>query len=125
MARTVSASKSDLTRQFAIDVAKLVGHNCKDVVVLDVRGISPITDYFVIGTGTSARQMRSLCNEAEELGDARDFKALARSGYDGEAWLLTDFFDVVLHLFSSESRSYYDLDGLWGDAPKVPWEAPV
>ncbi|HEX8922702.1 MAG TPA: RsfS/YbeB/iojap family protein, partial [Pyrinomonadaceae bacterium] len=47
---------------------------------------------------------------------------LSRSGTDGESWMLTDFVDVVVHVFNQESRMYYDLDGLWGDAKRVEWQ---
>jgi ribosome-associated protein len=92
------------------------------VNVLDVRGLSPITDFFVIATGTSGRQMRSVADEIEELGQPRQFTALSRNGYEGESWILTDFVDVVLHIFNTETRGYYDLDNLWGDAPRVDWQ---
>jgi ribosome-associated protein len=97
------------------------GSHCKDVVILDVRGISPVTDFFVLATGSSGRQMRSVAVEIEELGEPRNFKSFGRNGHEGESWVLTDFVDVVLHIFSPTTRSYYDLDGLWGDAPRVEW----
>ena len=92
------------------------------MVVLDVSGISPVTDFFVLATGTSTRQMRGVCDEVEEMGEERNFKALARAGYEGESWILVDFVDVVLHLFSHEARAFYDLDNLWGDAKRVEWQ---
>lgn len=117
------ADRLEAARRFAIDAARLVaatrGHN---VVILDVSAISPVTDFFVLATGTSPRQMRAVCEEVEELGVAQDFAALSRSGYEGETWMLADFVDVVLHLFSHEGRAYYDLDGLWGDAKRVDWQ---
>jgi ribosome-associated protein len=120
------AQAPDTARQFAIDAARLAAHtHCHNIAVLDVRGLSPITDFFVIATGTSARQMRSVADEIEELGQPRKFTALHRTGYEGENWILTDFVDVVLHIFNQDSRSYYDLDGLWGDAPRVEWEEPA
>lgn len=116
------ARPGDDARQFAIDAARLAdGSHCQDVVVLDVRGISPVTDFFVLATGTSGRQMRSVAVEIEEAGEPRHFKSFGRNGHEGESWILTDFVDVVLHIFSSTTRSYYDLDGLWGDAPRVEW----
>ena len=84
--------------------------------------MSQVTDYFVLATGTSARQMRSVSDEVAEMGAGRKFKALDRAGYEGENWILTDFVDVVLHIFDSAARSYYDLDNLWGDAPRIKWE---
>ena len=92
------------------------------MAVLDVRGISPVTDYLVLATGTSARQMRSVADEIEEMGGPRGFKPLSGKPSDDDAWILCDFVDVVVHVFSPSARSYYDLDGFWGDAPRVSWE---
>lgn len=115
--------RKDAARRFAIDVARLAANTrCNNVVVLDVSGISPVTDYFVLATGTSPRQMRSVCEEAGEFGDTQNYAPLSRSGTEGDTWMLIDFVDVVLHVFSQESRTFYDLDGLWGDAKKVQWQ---
>jgi len=95
---------------------------CHNVVLLDVRGISPVTDYFVLATGTSPRQMRSVCEDIEEMGLPHNYRALTRSGYEGENWILVDFFDVVVHVFNPDARQYYDLDGLWGDAKRIDWQ---
>jgi ribosome-associated protein len=92
------------------------------VVILDVRGISPITDYLVLATGTSARQMATVMTQVEELGEAQGFSCLPNSGYEGDTWLLCDLVDVVIHLFNTESRQFYDLDSLWGDAQRVEWK---
>ena len=81
-----------------------------------------MADFFVIASGTSARQMRSVVDELEELGDARNFSPLARSGYEGETWMLLDCVDVLVHVFDDMARRYYDLDGLWGDAKRVQWQ---
>jgi len=92
------------------------------VVVLDVRGISPITDYFVLATGSSGRQMRTVMEELQELGQARGFAALSKCSYESENWLLCDMVDVVIHVFSQDARMFYDLDSLWGDAQRVEWK---
>ncbi len=84
--------------------------------MLDVRGISPVCDYFVIASGTSARQMRSVADDITELAGKQTGKAIHTDGYDGESWILVDFVDVIVHLFSDQARAYYDLDNLWGDA---------
>ncbi len=117
------AQRTEASRKFAIDVARLAANTrCHNVVILDVTGISPVTDYFVIATGTSPRQMRSVCDEAGEFGDGHDYRPLSQCGTDGESWMLIDFVDVVLHVFSQEARMFYDLDGLWGDGKKVEWQ---
>ena len=111
------------SRKFAIEIARLAANTrCSNVVVLDVRGVSPVTDFFVLATGTSARQMRSVTDEAAEYGEEHNFKAIAQSGMEGETWMLVDFVDVVMHVFNGEARAFYDLDSLWGDAPRVGWE---
>lgn len=97
---------------------------CHSVVVLDVRGLSPVTDYFVLATGTSARQMRTVADDIEEMAEKLGHVPTARSGYEGSTWLLADFIDVIVHIFSDEARQYYDLDNLWGDAKRVEWQLP-
>jgi ribosome-associated protein len=92
--------------------------------VLDLQGISPVCDFFVLATGTSARQMRTVADEVSELGEKQQFAPLTTNGYEGESWILVDFVDVVLHVFNDESRHFYDLDNLWGDARQVEWEGP-
>lgn len=93
------------------------------MVILDVTGLSPVTDFMVIATGTSPRQMKTVCDDLEEMAEPRDFRALSRAGDGGATWTCIDFVDVVLHVFGQEARYYYDLEGLWGDAPKVDWAA--
>ena len=93
--------------------------HCTDIVVLDLRDISPATDYFMIATGTSDRQMRTvadeICDEAKKQGQQR----FGRAGYEQARWILLDFVDVVIHIFDAEYRDYYDLELLWGDAKRL------
>lgn len=110
-------------RAFAVEVARILADTrCHQVSVLDVRSTSPVTDYFVLATGSSPRQMKSAADAADEFGATVGYQALSRVGDDSSNWVVTDFFDVVVHIFSQESRLYYDLDGLWGDAERVEWE---
>ena len=85
-------------------------------------GISPVTDFYIVATGTSPRQMRTVCDELDELAAKSGFKSFHRSGYEGETWIAVDYVDVVLHIFSQDARLYYDLENLWGDAKRVKWE---
>ena len=80
-----------------------------------------MTDYMILATGTSPRQMKTVCEELDELAEQRGDHALGESGIEGESWMLIDFVDVVVHVFSQEARQFYDLDGLWGDAKPVEW----
>ena len=113
----------DRARELAITLARAASDSrCVNVVVLDVTSISPVTDFLMLGTGTSPRQMRSVADDCAEAAEALKYSMLASSGYDGSNWICADFVDVVLHVFSQESRAYYDLDNLWADATKVDWE---
>ena len=109
-------------RQFAIEVARLAHDNkSEDVVALDLRGISPVTDFVVICTGTSDRQMRAVADAVREYGKKVGERPYGVAGYDNAVWILLDFVDVILHVFSRTHRAYYDLELLWGDAPHLEW----
>ena len=93
------------------------------IVVLDVREPIVITDYFVICTASSTRQIRTVIDEIERVTRALGVKPVRREGEGEAGWWLLDYFDVVVHVFSVEAREYYDLERLWRDAPEVDWEA--
>jgi ribosome-associated protein len=99
----------------------LADTKCSNVRVLDLRGLSPVCDYFVIGTGTSSRQMRSAADDVAELGEERGLRSYGKAG-TGENWIALDLIHVVVHIFSHEGRMHYDLDNLWADATDVPWK---
>ena len=93
------------------------------VAVLDVRDLIVITDYFVIASGTTERQVRTIAEEVETVLRARGARPARREGETEGLWVLLDFVDVVVHVFREEERDFYDLERLWGDAPAVEWEA--
>jgi len=110
-------------KEFAVAAARIAKErHCSDIVVLDLRGLSPATDYFVIATGTSERQMRTVADEVSEAGREQGINRFGRAGYEQGRWILLDFIDVVVHLFDPEYRSFYELDVLWGDAEQVKFE---
>ena len=107
-------------KAFALSAARLAAErHCTDIVVLDLKETSPATDYFVIATGTSDRQMRSVSDEISDHARHHGFPRFGRAGYDQARWILLDFFDVVVHLFDREYRDFYDLDNLWADAKRL------
>jgi len=111
---------ADATKAFALAAAKVAAErHCSDITVLDLRGKSPATDYFVIATGTSDRQMRTVADEICEAAREQGLQRFGRAGYEQARWILLDFVDVVIHIFDSEYRDYYDLELLWGDAEKL------
>ncbi|MFZ4575544.1 MAG: ribosome silencing factor [Phycisphaerales bacterium] len=123
-AATPSANQAEALA-FAIESARLVRDDkCEDVVLLDVRQLSQVTDFIIVGSGTSDRQMGSVLKHVEDLGKTRGFSAFRTTTDDRSTWLLADFVDVVVHLFEPNIRAHYDLEALWGDAPRIEWERP-
>jgi ribosome-associated protein len=117
-----AANRARQTKAFAVAAAKVTAErHCSDIVVLDLRGISPATDYFVIATGTSDRQMRTVADEIYLTAKVKNFSLFGRAGYEQARWILLDFIDVVVHIFDSEYRDYYDLELLWGDAKRIDY----
>ena len=89
--------------------------------ILDLRGITPVFDYFVIATGSSRRQLHAMADEIEAMlkKEHRDRKRGAE-GYEEGRWIVLDYGDVIVHLFDAEAREYWDIERLWGDAIQVP-----
>ena len=112
--------KTAEAKAFALAAAEVAaGRHCSDIVVLDLKGKSPATDYFVIATGTSDRQMRTVADEICEAAREQGLQRFGRAGYEQARLILLDFIDVVIHIFDNEYRDYYDLELLWGDAERL------
>jgi ribosome-associated protein len=95
-----------------------------DLVVMEVREMTSIADYFVICSGRSDRQVQSIAQGIEECLGQSAIVPLSIEGANRGHWVLMDFADVIVHIFYEPVRQFYDLDGLWGDAPRVPLPEP-
>jgi ribosome-associated protein len=96
-------------------------NKAKDIVVLDMRSITPLYDYFVLVTGTSRRQIHTLAEEVDAELRARGETRLSIEGYEASKWVVQDYGDLVVHVFDPETRGYYGLEDLWADAPRLDW----
>lgn len=95
----------------------------KETIVLDMTPVTPIVDFFIVTTATSGRQMRAIAEEVEQLMKSRGSRPrIGVEGRESETWILQDYGDIVLHVFSPEGRDLYDLEHLWADAPQVDWK---
>jgi ribosome-associated protein len=90
-----------------------------DIVVLDLRGLATFTDYFLICAGGSRRQIETIADEIEEKLQTAKRKPSHVEGYPRGDWILMDYVDFVVHIFTPASRAYYDLERLWGDAERL------
>ncbi len=91
----------------------------RDIVILDLRGLSTITDYFVICSGESHRQIKTLAAYCMERFEQAGLKATHVEGLDESRWVVLDYIVAIVHIFDTEARELYDLDRLWGDAPRI------
>ena len=92
----------------------------ENILVLDVRKLSSVTDFFVIASGTSEPHLRAIVGEiTARLRDEHDERPRATDGSVHGAWVVLDFFDVIVHVMRADVRERYDLEGLWGDAPQA------
>jgi ribosome-associated protein len=91
----------------------------EDVLVIDVRGLTSYADYFVIMSADSERQASAIADAIDEQLEAHGASKVGVEGHSGGRWVLIDYGDVVAHVFHPEARSFYDLEGLWADAPRI------
>jgi ribosome-associated protein len=111
------AEKARLSARAALD------KRAQALQVLDLAALSGIADYFVLCTGSSTTHVQTIAEAIEAALKAEGYRALHREGVAASGWLLLDYGDVVVHVFLPETRAFYALDRLWGDAPELPIEA--
>ncbi len=126
---SVSVPRSEACSARALELAIAAARTAEDnrgqdIVVLDVRKLTSMFDYFVIATGTSRRQLHAMSEEIDDrlehdLNDER----MGIEGYAESRWILLDYGSVVIHLFDEETRDYFALESLWAEAPRVAWQS--
>lgn len=115
-------AQSEESREAAVAAARSASaKQAEDVAILDVHGLIVITDFFVIASGETDRQVRTIVEEVEKTLRELGRKPVRREGETEGRWVLLDYVDVVVHVFAEEEREYYDLERLWRDAPRVDW----
>ena len=100
---------------------KLEEKLAEDITVIDMRDVNPFTDYFVIATARNVRHAASLAEEVIKAGEEAGYSLRTREGAEGSTWILVDFNEIIIHIFTEEARSLYKLENLWGDLPISRW----
>lgn len=117
------AEGPDTARPTAVAIAKAgLDKKAEDVTVLDVRGLTSYADYFVVMTAESDRQASAIADHVEHAMKELGVSKVSVEGYETGRWILVDYGDVVAHVMNKESRGFYDLEGLWADAPRFQVE---
>jgi len=101
-------------------IQALEAKKAQDILILDLRGLTIIADYFVIATGSSMLNNRALIDGLLDEARKEGMKGLRPEGMDEATWVLLDLGDVVVHVFDAQHRDFYQLERLWRDAPRVP-----
>ena len=95
----------------------------QETLVLDLTQVTPIVDYFVVTTGASPRQMKAMAEEVHQTLKKSGSRRIGSEGEENSPWVLQDYGDMVVHIFTADARKLYDLEHLWADAPEVDWRA--
>lgn len=118
-----SVADQQHAQELAVSVARCVdGKKADDILVLNVTGISPVADFFVLASGFARIQIKAMADAVVEQLHQQGIRCKAKEGYSESNWILLDLGDVLVHLMTHESRDYYRLERLWGDAPLVNWD---
>jgi len=105
-----------------ISLEAAMAKKAMEIVLIDLRGLSSITDYFLIMSGNSDRHTKAIAEEILKKMEENGYRPLGTEGLAEGRWILLDFGELVIHVFYEPVRQYYDLEGLWADAPRVNWE---
>jgi ribosome-associated protein len=117
-----SAVRAEVALDLTIQCAHIAADNkARDIVILDMRGITPLFDFVLLCTGASRRQIHTLAEEIDAALRSAGEKRASIEGYDASKWVVQDYGDIVIHVFDPDTRGYYALEDLWADAPRVDW----
>jgi len=125
MARTEKRARTEtLPQQVAWAVAAAEDKKAGDIVVLDLRKAAGFTDYFIICSGQNARQIRAIADAVVDALGSHEAKPAHVEGYDRSEWVLLDYFDFIVHIFAPDTRLFYGLERLWGNAERIALPSP-
>ena len=100
-------------------VKALQDRKAGDIRVIDIRSVSVIADYFLIASGSNPRQIKALSDSVEETLGRAGYEPRQIEGYNSASWILMDYGDIIIHIFSEESRIFYDLERIWRDGKDI------
>ena len=117
--RTATSTRKRLTGDVAKAVRAAVDKKAQAVVVLDLRNTPAFTDFFVLCSGQNQRHVKAIADAVEETLRAAKVRPAHVEGYDRAEWILMDFFTFIVHVFTPQTRAFYSLERLWGDAERI------
>ena len=122
MDEATAIDRQEKSKQRALRAAQIADENRgRNIVILDLREMTSVFDFFVLATGTSRRQIHAMADEIDQTFKKQGDRRLGREGLEESRWILLDYGDVVVHLFEEETRRYYALEDLWGQAQRLTY----
>ena len=125
----MSAARKRTSRRFPAQVQRAItaaqDRKALDLIVLDLRPAHGFADYFLICSGTNPRQIKAIADAVQDAEADRGLKPAHVEGYDRAGWILLDYFDFIVHIFSPDARAFYALERLWGNAKQIEVPEPV
>lgn len=100
-------------------VAALEDKKAEDIKIIDITGVSVLADYFIIASGTNRNQVQALADNVDETLGRAGYEVKQTEGYQSANWILLDYRDIIVHVFDSENRLFYDLERIWRDGKEV------
>ena len=117
------AAREAVALDRAVLCARVASENkARNILVLDMRRLTPLYDYFVLATGLSRRHLHTLAEEIDAALRQQGEVRRGIEGYEASKWIVQDYGDLVVHVFDPDTRTYYALEELWADAPRIDWE---
>jgi ribosome-associated protein len=120
----VTARKDSIPSHVRAAISAAQEKQAADVILLDLEGLAAFTDYFIVCTGFSSRQVEAICDEIEECLERSGVRLQHREGKSGSDWMLLDFGSLVVHVFTERTRHFYDLERLWRAARRIEFREP-
>lgn len=110
----------DKSKEMAVCAYKaLENKKAFDIKILDIGNVTDIADYFIIADGTNKSQIQAMCDNVEEYMNKSGYNLKSIEGYSQGGWILLDYYDIIVHVFSDETRKFYDIERIWNDAVDV------
>ena len=120
----MTAKKDSLRPELRVAIEAAQEKQAAEVTLLDLEGLGAFTNYFLLCTGFSARQVEAICDEVEEKLARIGMRLRHREGQSGGDWMLLDFGSLIVHVFTERARHFYDLERLWREARRIEFENP-
>jgi ribosome-associated protein len=117
--KRATIGRKPLTGDVGKAVRAALDKKASDVVILDLRGTPAFTDFFILCSGQSTRQVKAISDAVEEMLKTAKVRPAHVEGYDRAEWILMDYFTFIVHVFTPQTRAFYSLERLWGDAERI------